>query len=94
MAEREGFAAEGAKAVYDRLKNGRQPYETRAQNCASVTIPSLFPKESDNSSTEYVTPWQAVGARCLNNLAAKLMLALFQRLLLVLTKGWLWSSVC
>lgn len=77
MAEREGFAAEGAKSVYDRLKNGRQPYETRAQNCASVTIPSLFPKESDNSSTEYTTPWQAVGARCLNNLAAKLMLALF-----------------
>ena len=77
MAEREGFAAEGAKAVYDRLKNGRQPYETRAQNCAAVTIPSLFPKESDNSSTEYSTPWQAVGARCLNNLAAKLMLALF-----------------
>ncbi|MCF6128034.1 portal protein, partial [Mesorhizobium ciceri] len=62
MAEREGFAAEGAKSVYDRLKNGRQPYETRAQNCAAVTIPSLFPKESDNSSTEYTTPWQAVGA--------------------------------
>ncbi|UZT50309.1 head-to-tail connector protein [Enterobacter phage 03_vB_Eclo_IJM] len=39
----------------------------------------LFPKESDNSSTEYTTPWQAVGARCLNNLAAKLMLALFLR---------------
>lgn len=79
MAEtkREGFAEEGAKAVYERLKNDRAPYETRAQNCAQYTIPSLFPKESDNASTDYTTPWQAVGARGLNNLASKLMLALF-----------------
>lgn len=74
---REGFAEEGAKAVYDRLKNDRQPYETRAENCATYTIPSLFPKDSDNASTDYTTPWQAVGARGLNNLASKLMLALF-----------------
>lgn len=78
MAEaRKGFGAEGAKATYERLKNDRAPYETRAENCAQYTIPSLFPKESDNASTEYTTPWQAVGARGLNNLASKLMLALF-----------------
>lgn len=79
MAEtkREGLAEEGAKAVYERLKNDRVPYETRAENCAKVTIPSLFPKDSDNSSTDYTTPWQAVGARGLNNLSAKVMLALF-----------------
>lgn len=78
MAEkRTGLAEEGAKSVYDRLKNDRAPYETRAQNCAQYTIPSLFPKDSDNSSTDYTTPWQAVGARGLNNLASKLMLALF-----------------
>ena len=73
----EGFAEEGAKAVYDRLVNDRNPYTTRAENCATYTIPSLFPKDSDNSSTDYTTPWQAVGARGLNNLASKLMLALF-----------------
>lgn len=73
----EGFAEEGAKAVYDRLKNDRQPYETRAESCAQYTIPSLFPKDSDNASTDYTTPWQSVGARGLNNLASKLMLALF-----------------
>ena len=76
-SKREGFAAEGGKAVYDRLKNDRQPYETRAESCAQYTIPSLFPKDSDNASTDYTTPWQAVGARGLNNLASKLMLALF-----------------
>lgn len=75
--KRTGFGEESAKAVYDRLKNDRQPYETRAENCAQYTIPSLFPKDSDNSSTDYTTPWQAVGARGLNNLASKLMLALF-----------------
>jgi hypothetical protein len=74
---RQGLAGEGAKAVYERLKNDRVPYETRAENCAKVTIPSLFPKDSDNASTDYTTPWQAVGARGLNNLSAKVMLALF-----------------
>lgn len=74
---RVGLAEEGAKAVYERLKNDRVPYETRAENCAAVTIPSLFPKDSDNASTDYTTPWQAVGARGLNNLSAKVMLALF-----------------
>ena len=78
MAEkRTGLAEDGAKSVYERLKNDRAPYETRAQNCAQYTIPSLFPKDSDNASTDYTTPWQAVGARGLNNLASKLMLALF-----------------
>ncbi|AXY81861.1 head-to-tail connector protein [Dickeya phage Mysterion] len=78
MAEsRTGFAEAGAKAAYDRLKNDRNTYETRAQDCAKYTIPSLFPKDSDDGSTNYTTPWQSVGARGLNNLASKLMLALF-----------------
>lgn len=78
MAEaRTGFGATGAKATYDKLAPDRAPYETRAENCALYTIPALFPKASDNASTDYTTPWQAVGARGLNNLASKLMLALF-----------------
>lgn len=74
---RTGFGEAGAKATYDRLVADRAPYETRAENCAQYTIPALFPKASDNASTDYTTPWQAVGARGLNNLASKLMLALF-----------------
>lgn len=77
VTERTGLAEEQAKAIYDRLKNDRVAYETRAENCAKVTIPSLFPKSSDNASTDYSTPWQAVGARGLNNLSARVMLALF-----------------
>ena len=74
---REGLAAEGAETTYKRLENDRKSYETRAENCALVTIPSLFPKASDNASTNYTTPYQAVGARCVNNLSAKLLLSLF-----------------
>lgn len=79
MAEikREGFAEEGAEVTYERLVNVRQPYETRAEACAAVTIPSLYPKDSDNETTDYKTPYQSIGARGVNNLASKLMLALF-----------------
>ena len=79
MAEikREGFASLGAETTYKKLENDRKPYETRAENCAKVTIPSLFPKDSDNASTDFSTPYQSVGSRGVNNLSAKLMLALF-----------------
>ena len=79
MAEikKEGFASQGAEKTYKTLVNDRKPYENRAEKCAAVTIPSLFPKDSDNASTDYQTPYQSVGSRGVNNLAAKLMLALF-----------------
>ena len=56
--------------------NDRKPYTDRAEDCAAYTIPSLFPKESDTGSTAYKTPWQSIGARGVNNLSAKLLLAL------------------
>ena len=68
---------ETAKEIYERLENERKSYVTRAEDCAKYTIPSLFPKETDNKDTKYETPWQSVGARGLNNLTAKLLLALF-----------------
>ena len=39
--KREGFAENGAKSVYDKLKNDRNSYETRAENCAKYTILSV-----------------------------------------------------
>lgn len=67
---------QGAKKTYERLKSDRQPYIDRAVDCAKVTIPALFPKENDDKSTKYETPYQSVGARGVNNLASKLILAL------------------
>ena len=67
---------QGAKKTYERLKSDRQPYVDRAVDCAKVTIPALFTKENDDKSTKYETPYQSVGARGVNNLASKLILAL------------------
>lgn len=74
---RTGFGALGAKANYETLSSDRQSYTDRAEKNAAVTIPALFPKASDGSSTKYTQPYQSMGARGVNNLAAKLMLALF-----------------
>lgn len=74
---RTGFGESGAKEVYDKLKSDRQPFESRAADCAAVTVPFLFRKESDNASTAYPTPYQSIGSHGVNNLAAKMMMALF-----------------
>lgn len=67
---------EGAKTVFDRLTTERDNYTQRAEKCAQYTIPQLFPKESDDGGTNYETPYNSVGARGVNNLASKLLLAL------------------
>lgn len=69
--------AEGrAKVVYDRLTQDREDYTRRAEECAKYTIPRLFPREYDDGGTDYPTPYNSVGARGVNNLASKLLLAL------------------
>lgn len=68
---------ETAKQVYERLKTDRNNYTDRAESCAQFTIPALFPKETDNSSSTYKIPHQSFGARGVNNLSSKLLLALF-----------------
>lgn len=68
---------ETAKSVYNRLSSDRKVYTTRAETNAQYTIPSLFPKESDSKSTDYKINNQSIGARGVNNLSSKLMLALF-----------------
>lgn len=69
--------SETAKDVFNRLTNDKNSYTTRAEDCAKYTIPSLFPIEGSNGSTNFDTPYQSLGARGVNNLASKLMLALF-----------------
>jgi hypothetical protein len=49
----------------------------RARECATLTIPTLLPPEGATQTTNLPTPWQSTGARCVNNLAAKLLLSLF-----------------
>lgn len=68
---------ETAKSRYAKLEGDRRPYTDRAEKCAKYTIPMAFPKATDSASTNYETPYQSIGARGVNNLTSKLMLALF-----------------
>lgn len=65
-----------AKSLYERLTSDRQDYTRRAEECARYTIPRLFPREYDDGGTTFITPYNSVGARGVNNLASKLLLAL------------------
>ena len=76
MADLKNMPVDGAKATYDRLVQARDKYTQRAEKCALYTIPRLFPKEDDTGDTDYATPYNSVGARGVNNLASKLLLAL------------------
>lgn len=62
---------------YSRLETDRNVYLQRARDCALYTIPTLVPPSSKGSSTKFSTPYQGVGARGVNNLSSKLLLALF-----------------
>lgn len=66
-----------AKSVYESLKQEKQSYIDRAIKCAKLTIPALFPKEGATGTDKFDTPYQSVGARGVNNLTSKLILALF-----------------
>jgi hypothetical protein len=66
-----------AESRYEDLKTGREPFLTRAIECCKYTIPSLIDREQKTASTDLETPWQSIGARGVNNLVSKQMLALF-----------------
>lgn len=71
------YTDDSVKSRYDKLSSERKMYVDRAVRNAKVTIPMLFPEETDNYTTTYKTPFQSIGARGVNNLASKIMLALF-----------------
>lgn len=54
----------------------RDPYLRRARDSARLTIPALMPEEGSTSSTKFYSPYQSLGARGVNNLASKLLMAL------------------
>lgn len=64
-----------AKEMYDELVPIRQPYLDRARAAAKLTIPTLMPPDGQRGQTLDL-PWQSIGARGLNNLASKMLLAL------------------
>lgn len=65
-----------AQARYEQLLPKREPFLRRARECSALTIPSLIPPDGHTGTTDLPTPYQSMGARGLNNLASKLLLAL------------------
>lgn len=61
---------------YSKYEASRSPFLLRAQECSKLTIPTLVPPTGSNGATKFVTPYQGVGARGVNNIASKLLLAL------------------
>jgi len=66
-----------AKARFSALEQDRNPYLDRGRQCAKLTIPALLPESGANGSTSFTTPEQSIGARGVNNVSAKLLMALF-----------------
>ena len=65
-----------AKSRYNTLEAIRDPYLDRARDSAEFTIPSIMPREHHTGHTVLYTPYQGIGARGVNNLSSKLLLAL------------------
>lgn len=65
------------KARYDQLAPTRDTILDRAREAAKVTIPHLYPPSGSTQTSRLPIPWQSHGARCVNNLAAKLLLSQF-----------------
>jgi len=65
-----------AEARYTELATLREPFLVRARACAELTVPHLMPPDGHSGSDPLPTPFQSVGARGLNNLAVRMLLAL------------------
>lgn len=65
-----------AKSVYDSREGQRYQYLDRARTCSKLTLPYVMPEEGHGPHSRLETPFQGVGARGVNNLASKLLLAL------------------
>ncbi len=66
-----------AKGRYSTLETDRNLYLDRARDGAKYTIPSLIRPDTLGAGMKLNEPYQSMGARGVNNLAAKLLLTLF-----------------
>lgn len=66
-----------AKARFDVLHTKRSGVLERARQASDITIPHILPPEGHTEDTLLPSPYQSLGARGVNNLASKMLLALF-----------------
>lgn len=65
-----------AQKRYEAMRGKRDPYLRRARDASKLTIPSLLPEDSHSGHDKLPTPFQSLGARGVNNLSNKLLMAL------------------
>jgi hypothetical protein len=65
-----------AASRYAVLETKRSAYLERARKCSELTLPHLFPPDGTNEAQQFLTPYQGLGARGVNNLSSKLLLSL------------------
>jgi hypothetical protein len=64
------------KQQYMRMESKRETYLNRARAASAITIPALIVPKGFTDTSVLPTPYQSMGARGVNNLASKLLLAL------------------
>jgi|TARA_R100000482_G_scaffold56309_1_gene20188 hypothetical protein len=67
---------ETAQQIYTQLEGNKHSFLRRGRDASELTIPYVLPPDGHSASTTYYTPYQGIGARGVNNLASKLLLAL------------------
>lgn len=72
----ESYTRGPAEARYRLLEQDRAPYLERARECSKLTIPTLIPPDGFTQGQRLPTPYQAIGASGVNNLASKLLLTM------------------
>ena len=65
-----------AVARFEQLQGDRSGFLQRAKDASKLTIPALIPESTTGNAAKIKTPFQAVGARGVNSLASKLLIAL------------------
>ncbi len=67
-----GFVAQ----QYSTMTTSRESFLKRAREASKLTIPTLIPESGHTYTSDYPTPYQSIGARGVNNLASKMLMAL------------------
>lgn len=65
------------KDRYRKLEKDREPFLQRGRDQSRITIPHLLPPDEHTNQADLAEPYQSIGARGVNNLSSKLLLALF-----------------
>jgi hypothetical protein len=65
-----------AAGMYSMFEDERHSFLLRARDCSKLTLPMLIPDEGSTSATKFPVPFQGLGARGVNHLAASLLMSL------------------